>query len=366
MDQNSTDMKALIMQAPDEAQGRMTFKQISWVGRVMYSSGMFKNTQSEAQAIVKIMAGSEMGMTPFESMNGMDIIEGQAVVKPHTMAGRIKRTAKYDFRVRTSTMLKCELDFYELPNKSKDTKKEHLGTSTFTIEQAQVAGLVDPQCKPNPQTGVIEHDTRDIVRYKKGGGSWTKPDSCLCKDNWKNYPEDMLYARAMSRGTKRFTPDVFGLPIYTSDEIQEELDEDRRKAEAGDPQYDYLPPSTPKAIEEPAEAPVEDPPEDDDNDVPAEDEVEPVDTKADEPEAPEEPAETYTPPATVNETFKQRVEYDLRDLELPQNERLRLLRKVTGTISFKSMKNDQQWRNMRDAVDELMTAATAEDAEGEE
>lgn len=348
----SSDVKELILAAPDESQGRMTFKQISWVSRVMFASGMFKNTQTEAQAIVKVMAGSEMGMSPFESMNGIDIIEGQAVVKPHTIAARIKRTRKYDYKVKQLTALRCDIDYYSLEN----DKRAHLGTATFTAEMAQTAGLIDPQCEINPQTGTINHDKRTITKYKKGGGSWTKQDSCLCKDNYRNYPDDMMYARAMSRGTKRFTPDVFNIPVYTPDEIEEQREEDRLNAENNVREYDYLPTAEQKQIADSPEKKIEEPPADDDTDLPE-------DPDADENTGTAEDTDDYDdtdliPHSEVDDEYRQRVQDDLRDLNLPQNARLRLLRQATGCISIKSIKNDHQWRTLREEVDKLMTEAS--------
>jgi hypothetical protein len=47
------------------------------------------------------------------------------------------------------------------------------------------------------------------------------------KDNWKKYPSDMLFARAISRGARRFAPGIFGgSPVYTPDEMGVEVDEE--------------------------------------------------------------------------------------------------------------------------------------------
>lgn len=49
----------------------------------------------------------------------------------------------------------------------------------------------------------------------------------LGKDNWKKYASDMLFARAISRGAKRYTPGIFGgSPVYTPDELGVDTDED--------------------------------------------------------------------------------------------------------------------------------------------
>jgi hypothetical protein len=156
-------------------------REMTWVGKVFYKSGMFTDTKDEAVAIVKIMAGQEMGLAPFESMTGINIIKGRPTLAAATIGAKIKASSKYDYRVKVSTELKSQIDFYEL----EDGKRTMIGSSTYTIEQAKTAGL-------------------------------------LSKDNWKMYPEDMLFARNISRGSRRYTPDVFSTPIYTAEEIEEE------------------------------------------------------------------------------------------------------------------------------------------------
>jgi hypothetical protein len=41
---------------------------------------------------------------------------------------------------------------------------------------------------------------------------------------WRQYPENMLFWRAMSNGVKMFCPDVFLAPVYTPDELGAEID----------------------------------------------------------------------------------------------------------------------------------------------
>ena len=41
---------------------------------------------------------------------------------------------------------------------------------------------------------------------------------------WKNFPRNMLYARAISNGAKWHCPDVFGGPVYTPDELGATID----------------------------------------------------------------------------------------------------------------------------------------------
>lgn len=143
--------------------------------KAMSASGFFKDSTQAAQAVVKILAGQELGFGPFASMTGVNIIQGKPVLAANLLAAAVKRAGKYNYRVTTQTEKECVLTWYE--------GSESVGTSSFTMDEAARAGL-------------------------------------STKDNWKKYPSDMLFARALSRGQKRYAPDVFnGATVYTPDEM---------------------------------------------------------------------------------------------------------------------------------------------------
>lgn len=158
------------------------FDSISRAAIVLAKSGFFKDVQSEAQAIVKVMAGAELGLPPFASMSGISIIQGKPVLGANLIATLVKNDPRYDYRPVEHTDTACIIEWKE--------GGRVVGQSAFTWEEATRAQL----------TG---------------------------KDNWKKYPSDMLFARAISRGARRFAPGIFGgSPIYTPDELGAEVDED--------------------------------------------------------------------------------------------------------------------------------------------
>lgn len=154
-----------------------------------HASGMFPDIKSHAQALVKVMVGKELGLPPFASVTGIHMVAGKPVIGANLIATMIANHPTYNYRIATSTKEICEIDFFD--SKDKSTNKENcIGRVSFTIQEAQEAGL-------------------------------------LGKDNWKKYTSDMLFARAISRGAKRYTPGIFGgAPIYTPDELGVDTDED--------------------------------------------------------------------------------------------------------------------------------------------
>lgn len=148
----------------------LAINNVKEIATTFINSGLFLDTKSVEVAIVKIFAGKEFGLEPFQSMQSLDIIQGKVFIKPQLLAGLIKQSKKYDYRIIESNNLKCSIDFFE--------NGDCIGTSIVTFE--------------------------DCTRMQLTG-----------KDNWKKQPGTMLYNRAMSQGARRYTPDLFLMPIYT-------------------------------------------------------------------------------------------------------------------------------------------------------
>ena len=158
------------------------FDQLQRAAIALKESGYFADVKSKAQAIVKVMAGAELGLPPFASMTGIHIIKGKPVLGANVLATLVKNDPRYDYRIKSATSGVCELTWFE--------DKQLVGTSSFSMAEAKVAGLNG-------------------------------------KDNWKHYPSDMLFARAISRGARRYAPGIFGgSPVYTPDEMGADVDEE--------------------------------------------------------------------------------------------------------------------------------------------
>lgn len=161
----------------------MTLNQINFIGKTMAASGMFPDTKDAAAALTKILAGQEIGVTPFQALTNIHIIQGKATMAANLMAAKVKGSGKYDYRVKKQTPEECSIDFYEIIG----TKREFIGNSSFTIAEAKAAGT----------------------------------------QNLQKFPRNMLFARAMSNGTKWYTPDVFnGNLVYLPEELGAAVDQD--------------------------------------------------------------------------------------------------------------------------------------------
>jgi len=147
---------------------------LEMLGQVMVKSGFFQDTKDAAQAIVKILAGQELGFGPIASMQGVYIVKGKTSLSANLVGAAIKRSGRYDYRVIKLDDTACVLAFYE--------GGKEVGKSEFSTKDAQTAGLA--------------------------GG-----------DNWRKFPRNMLFSRALTNGARWYCPDVFNGPIYTPDEL---------------------------------------------------------------------------------------------------------------------------------------------------
>ena len=154
-----------------------------------WKSGYFSDVKSMSQAVVKVVFGEELGLGVGASMRGIYIIEGKPSFSANILATLIKRSEHYDYEVKVSTEEKCSIEFFE--------DDESLGVVDFTIAQAR-------------KIKTKEH------------GKWVSLADTL---RWQNSPQDMLFARCLTRGERQHCPDVTGgHPAYTPEELGAETD----------------------------------------------------------------------------------------------------------------------------------------------
>jgi hypothetical protein len=175
------------------------------LGKVLASSGYFADAKSISQAVVKVLAGRELGLAPVASMSGINIIQGRPALSANIMASLVKRSGRYDYRVKEMTDKNCSIEFFEKVDRiaeNPDGKtvsaikvRESIGVSTFSLAEAQKAG--------------------------------TK--------NLDKFPRNMLFARSMSNGVRWYCPDVTQGPVYTPEELGAETDEEGQLVSAPEP-----------------------------------------------------------------------------------------------------------------------------------
>ena len=164
----------------DKALVPMTLSDTLNLGKVLAESGFFSDTKAASQAVVKVLAGRELGFGPIASMTGIHIVQGKPSLGANLLGAAIKGSHRYNYRVVELTDERAEIAFFE--------EGKEVGRSTFTIHDAKKAQL----------TG---------------------------KPIWAQYPRNMLFSRALSNGARWFCPDVFsGVIPYTPEELGADID----------------------------------------------------------------------------------------------------------------------------------------------
>ncbi|PSB42826.1 hypothetical protein C7B80_26160 [Cyanosarcina cf. burmensis CCALA 770] len=178
-----------------------TIDDLQRLGEILSRSGFFEDCKQAAQAVVKILAGAELGFPAFSSMCGIYIIKGKPAIGANLMAAAVKRSSRYDYRVVELSDRVCKIAFF-------DGDRE-IGRSEFSAADAQKAGT----------------------------------------QNMGKFPRNMLFARAMSNGCRWFTPDIFlGAAVYTPEELGATVDEDGNVIEISSSSIPVRLPSNQKEI----------------------------------------------------------------------------------------------------------------------
>ena len=140
------------------------------IAQLFAESKMFSDAASAAQCFVKVLAGAEMNIPPFTSMNAFHIIQGKVTLAAGTIAARIKASGRYDYRVKEKSSERCAIEF----------------TDRATLVHTEIW---------------------DMTRARKAGVK-----------NLDKFPDAMLFSRCISAGARVACPDVIGA-YYTPEEL---------------------------------------------------------------------------------------------------------------------------------------------------
>lgn len=141
------------------------------VGDALFKSGLYQNAKNPFGAYAIVQYGHELGIGPMMSLQSINIIQGKPAASGQLMLS-LAVSRGVTFQVEEETEERCVINF----QRGATTYR-----AIFTLEDAKRAGLAG-------------------------------------KDNWKKWPTEMLFWRAVAKGVRRIAPEsVMGL--YTPDEI---------------------------------------------------------------------------------------------------------------------------------------------------
>jgi hypothetical protein len=152
----------------------------------LHKSRLWK-TGSVEQALAVILMGRELGVGPTTALSNITIAMGKPTLGYALVGALIQKSGRYGYRVLEMNDRQVSIEFYEsttLPA-TGGAGTRMLGVSTFTVEDAQRAGLLQ----------------------QRGAGAWDK------------YLRNMLLARALTNGARWYCPGVFGGAVYDPEEF---------------------------------------------------------------------------------------------------------------------------------------------------
>jgi hypothetical protein len=159
----------------------MSIADVQQTAKAIVTSKMIAGVENESQAIVKILAGQELGLGPIASVNGLYVLNGRVGMMA-SVAGALLQKGGYHWTSTwddTDNPTACEVTFYG------PTLPATGWTNRFTVADAIRAKLI------------------------KTDGAHQK------------YPKDMLFNRAFMGGARKVAPSCLLNMGYEYDELRE-------------------------------------------------------------------------------------------------------------------------------------------------
>ena len=173
----------------------VALQDIERAGNYIAKSGLF-GVKTPEQAIALMLVAQAEGRNPFEAARDYHIIQGRPALKADSILARFQQA----------------------------------GGSVRWIELSDTKAVAEFS---HPQGGKVIIDW-DLDRAKRAG--------LLGKDNWRNYPRQMLRARVISEGVRTVFPGVC-VGTYTVEEVQDMA----ASVPAASQEYTFVDPPTPQA-----------------------------------------------------------------------------------------------------------------------
>jgi len=161
-------------------------------------SGMYKDMANAEQAVMKIYAGRELGLTPLFSLQRLLIVNGQITIEGEAI---LYLWARDGYR--------WERLYYN--NQGQDVADDK-ATDKAIFGCAITIWGPDGKLLTKNAKGETTPATFDLARAAQAG--------LLTKDNWRKYPERMLFYRCVGFGARDYTPGVTG-GMITSEEMKD-------------------------------------------------------------------------------------------------------------------------------------------------
>lgn len=196
------------------------FRRLWRVSEALAKSGLFKDARKAGEAFAKVLAGRDLGLSPFEAMAGLHVIEGKIEASSDLHATRVRQREGYDFEV------------YWIKSKTGKVYPPAEDGSMPAMREGERVAVKASEEDPTDLRPTVGCAIRFLVDgAQRGVSTWTVEDSIRAKltqprgqsgkeSPHVTYPRNMYYARAMTNGTAWYVPEAMGgLRVYGAGEI---------------------------------------------------------------------------------------------------------------------------------------------------
>jgi len=133
------------------------------------------------EAAIKLLFCLEYGLPLSAANQGLYVVNGRVAAMGQIAAAELRKHPDYDYTIERLDDKGCTI--------AVSRHGEVIGTASFTEEDARRAELID-------------------------------------KDNYRHFPSDMYFNRAIGRAMRRFAPDALSMTVYTPEELGAEVNQD--------------------------------------------------------------------------------------------------------------------------------------------
>ena len=130
---------------------------------------------TEGETVIKLLFCYENGLALSVANTGLYVVNGKMQVEGHVVAAQFRKHPVYDFYIEDHDEKGCTVVVMQGDHNV-------IGKARFDETHATRAGLIN-------------------------------------KDNWKKYPDDMYFNKAIARAFRRFAPDLFTQSVYIPGEL---------------------------------------------------------------------------------------------------------------------------------------------------
>lgn len=142
------------------------------VGMAFHKSGRMSILTAD-EGTVKALFCFENGL-PLTAARGLFFVNGKLGIESGVIAAMLRQHPDYDYEIVHLDEQGCTI--------AVTRYGDVIGEASFTMADAERAGLAK-------------------------------------KNNYKSWPEDMMFAKAITRAQRRYAPDVFGAPVYAKEDM---------------------------------------------------------------------------------------------------------------------------------------------------